>query len=261
MHPTSTPQAPRRATNVIESLHEPAIPSPIEPAFFDVLARCKPESMTGPERLYATYQAARHAVLAEIPGALVECGVWRGGNMMAVALALLELDAADRELWLYDTFDGMDGPGETDAKFDGRHAAIIYASKPSTGGGGVDWCRATLETVRANMAATGYPMERVHLVPGRVEDTIPSHAPDSIAMLRLDTDFYSSTRHELRHLYPRLARGGTLIIDDYGSWTGCRDAVDEYFSSEAHPILLAVTDNVARIGVKTHDGAPQRSNR
>ena len=83
--------------------------------------------------------------------------------------------------------------------------------------------------MRATVLSTGYPAERVHLVRGPVEETIPGAAPDALALLRLDTDWYASTRHELEHLYPRLATGGVLIVDDYGHWEGARRAVDEYF--------------------------------
>src|SRR3546814_20196075 len=77
------------------------------------------------------------------------------------------------------------------------------------------------------MARTSYPRKNVHFVEGKVEETVPEHTPDTIALLRLDTDWYSSTKHELHHLSPRLAQGGVLIIDDYGHWAGCRRARSE----------------------------------
>jgi hypothetical protein len=98
--------------------------------------------------------------------------------------------------------------------------------------------------------ATGYPAERVHLVRGPVEETLPAAAPERLALLRLDTDWYASTRHELEHLYPRLVDGGVLIVDDYGHWQGARQAVDEYFAGTAPPPLLHRIDYTARIGVK-----------
>jgi O-methyltransferase len=101
------------------------------------------------------------------------------------------------------------------------------------------WCeRLLLRQLRVeqNMRSTGYPTERVHLVKGLVEDTIPAHAPARIALLRLDTDWYASTKHELEHLWPRLSVGGVIILDDYGCWRGARKATDEYFA--AHGIKL-----------------------
>jgi O-methyltransferase len=98
--------------------------------------------------------------------------------------------------------------------------------------------------------STGYPAERVHLVEGRVEDTLPAAAPEEIALLRLDTDWYESTKHELVHLYPRLSPGGVLILDDYGHYEGARRAVDEYFESAGGRPLLTRVDYTGRVGIK-----------
>ena len=106
------------------------------------------------------------------------------------------------------------------------------------------------ESVRATLLETGYPPERLHFVRGAVEETVPAAAPEQLALLRLDTDWYESTRHELVHLYPRLSDGGILIVDDYGHWEGCRRAVDEYFASDADPILLNRIDYTGRIAIK-----------
>ena len=100
------------------------------------------------------------------------------------------------------------------------------------------------------MNSTGYDQGLVHLVKGRVEETIPEHAPDSIAFLRLDTDWYESTKHELEHLFPRLSRHGVLIVDDYGHWKGARKAVDEYFAENKIKILLSRVDYTGRVAVK-----------
>ena len=81
------------------------------------------------------------------------------------------------------------------------------------------------------MRKTTYAPERLHFIKGKVQDTLTSSAPGSIALLRLDTDWYASTKHELQVLYPRLAKGGILILDDYGEWEGVRQAADEYFAT------------------------------
>jgi hypothetical protein len=202
--------------------------------------------MTSPERMYALYEAARHIGLARITGAVVECGVWRGGSSMLAASTLLA-GGDIRELWLYDTFEGMPPPGEVDyATLVGQHAKELLTRTDRLG----EHTRGIvgLDEVRANMARTGYPDDRVHYVKGKVEDTIPAEAPARIALLRLDTDWYESTRHELEHLYPRLERGGVLIIDDYGWWEGAHKAVDEFFSERR--ILLNRIDWTGRIAVK-----------
>ena len=100
------------------------------------------------------------------------------------------------------------------------------------------------------MALTGYPEEKIHYVEGKVEETLPGAAPEKIALLRLDTDWYESTRHELDVLYPLLSVGGVLIIDDYGDWQGAQKAVDEYFAKRKGRILLTRVDHSARMGVK-----------
>jgi O-methyltransferase len=105
-----------------------------------------------------------------------------------------------------------------------------------------------LEDVRRNLLSTGYPEEKCHFIKGDVLKTIPHEAIDEIAILRLDTDWYESTRHELQHLYPKLTRGGVLIVDDYGHWQGCRKAVDEYFTGRP-PFMFAI-DYTARMSIR-----------
>ena len=100
------------------------------------------------------------------------------------------------------------------------------------------------------MALTGFPADRAVFVPGKVEETIPASAPERIALLRLDTDWYESTYHELVHLYPRLEAGGVLILDDYGHFEGARRAVDRYFDENGARPLLTRVDYTARVGVK-----------
>src|SRR5258708_26632447 len=117
------------------------------------------------------------------------------------------------------------------------------------------WGVAPRAHVEDNLRRTGYPMDRLRLVEGNVLTTIPEEAPERIALLRLDTDWYRSTSHELHHLYPRLARGGVLLVDDYGYWRGARKATDEYLATLPTPPLLNRIDFTGRIGVKTQ-GAP-----
>jgi hypothetical protein len=198
---------------------------------------------TGPERMYALIQAVRYVTSQAIDGEVVECGVWRGGSMAIVARTLLQSGDQDRNVYLFDTFTGMTAPTDRD-KIGGESATEVLARTPA-------WrCEAALEEVRELMLSTGYPQDRLRFVVGRVEETIPHEAPSCISLLRLDTDWYESTRHELLHLFPRLSRGGVLIIDDYGHWDGCRLACDEYFNQTRAKILLNRIDYSGRIGVK-----------
>ncbi len=113
------------------------------------------------------------------------------------------------------------------------------------------WAIAGFDEVRDSVQGTGYPEDKIHFVQGGVEETVPEHAPAEIALLRLDTDWYASTKHELVHLYPRLAPGGVLIIDDYAYWRGARQAVDEYVREKELTLLLIRIDHGARVAVKT----------
>ena len=218
-----------------------------EDAATGILSAVGPYTMTSRASVSAVCAAVRHVERDAIDGAIVECGVWRGGLMMAAARQLLADHGPTRELWLYDTFDGLPEPGRFDVARRGIPAAEALAENTDAEGKS---CRAGLAEVRRNMASTGYPAEKVRYIEGMVEATIPATIPDKIAVLRLDTDFYSSTAHELTHLYPRLSIGGVLIIDDYGYWAGARKATDEFLERQAPGLLLCRIDHSARIAVR-----------
>ncbi|HSW13469.1 MAG TPA: TylF/MycF/NovP-related O-methyltransferase [Solimonas sp.] len=231
------------------TLQEPLELVDISPGEWQVIAAVKPYTMTTPPRVVGLLRAVDYLVKAGIPGAMVECGVYKGGSMLAVAMKLRELGVSDRELWLYDTFEGMVAPGAADLDWQGKPAMQDYQAHQAEDGSS-QWARAGVEEVRNNLAASGYPGERTRYVIGKVEDTIPKTLPGQIALLRLDTDWYESTKHELEHLYPLLAPGGVLIIDDYGHYQGCRQAVDEYLAKLDHPLLLQRMDYSGRLAVK-----------
>jgi hypothetical protein len=212
----------------------------------------RPYTMTSPERIRALCSAVRYIEHGGIEGAVVECGVWRGGSMMAVARTLSNLKAAERDLYLFDTFDGMTEPGPYDVAFTGETATGLLEKTDRTETDMV-WCYAPQERVAEALALTMYPKGLVHLIPGRVEHTLLTAAPQHIALLRLDTDWYESTRHEMEILFPRLCRGGVLIIDDYGHWQGARRAVDEYVKSHRLKLLLHPIDYTGRIAVKVFE--------
>jgi hypothetical protein len=222
----------------------------LEPEFVELHELCREQTMTSIERMYALYNATRYAIDNGLPGDFAECGVWRGGSMMLTALTLQRLGASDRELWLYDTFDGMTPPGSEDVQeMTGRPARDVLAAEEKSEGNPF-WGIAPRVIVEENMCRTGYPAGRVHFVEGDVMTTIPAHAPQQIALLRLDTDWYASTSHELKHLYPRIVSGGVLIVDDYGYWRGARKATDEYLASLPQRPMLHRIDHTGRICVK-----------
>jgi hypothetical protein len=224
-----------------------ALPIDFDEGDAELCRRIAPYTMTTPPRIYALVRAVEYIVSRPIPGALVESGVWRGGSMMAVALTLLRLGVTNRDLYLFDTFAGMTEPGEEDVKHSGERAADMLARSSRDSH---DWAFASLEQVREAVSSVGYPEEKIHFVQGPVEETLPEHAPQEIALLRLDTDWYSSTKHALVHLYPRVAPAGVLIIDDYAYWQGARQAVDEYVQENNVSILLNRIDYTARIAVR-----------
>lgn len=221
----------------------------LDTEFLPILAKCQAATMTSVERLYALYKAVEYLSAAQIEGSFVECGVWRGGSIMCATLSLQRAGDTSRSIYLYDTFEGMVPPEEVDVDLSGQPASAQLAAEQRNKDSYI-WAYSPLEAVRANVESTGYPSSRVHYVKGPVEDTIPATIPDAIALLRLDTDWYSSTYHELHHLFPRLVKGGVLIIDDYGHWQGARRAVDEYFGASEVKILLNRIDYTGRIAVR-----------
>jgi O-methyltransferase len=213
--------------------------------FMSLFRQVQPYTMTSAERLYALHKAVIYTIGKGLPGAFVECGVWKGGSSMMIALTLRQLGITDRDLYLYDTFEGMSTPTENDVSIVGDKADVMLEQNDKSAG---IWAYSALEEVKANMQITGYPADRIHYVKGKVEDTIPGVIPASIALLRLDTDWYESTRHELIHLYPLLASQGMMIIDDFGHWEGAKKAVMEYF--EGQPLLLNRLDYTGRSMLK-----------
>lgn len=205
----------------------------------------RPFTLTSAERIYALIQAVRYVSANSVKGALVECGVWKGGSMAAVAMTLLEMRDVTRDLYLFDTFEGMSEPTGKDLDYSGRQASRLLRDDPD-----IRCANAPLEGVKRLLLDSGYPKGKIRFIPGKVEETIPGGAPSEIALLRLDTDWYGSTKHELIHLFPRLSRGGVLIIDDYGHWQGAREACDEYFAQNHVAILLNRIDYTGRIAVK-----------
>ena len=215
-----------------------------------IIDRVRPFTMTSSERVWALLQSVRYVTTHGIPGSVVECGVWRGGSMMAAALQLQELEKTDRELWLYDTFTGMTQPTSEDREAaTGVTAQQLLKSTPIDNGNNV-WCIADEHDVKANMHSTGYPADLITFVKGDVSQTLEHQAPEQIALLRLDTDWYASTKVELEVLYERLVPGGICILDDYGHWEGARKAVDDFFIDRPPRPLMIPIDYSGRIFVK-----------
>lgn len=225
------------------------IPADVDEDAAAIIRAVRPYTMTDVEKLYAVITAARYVTRYAIPGSVVECGVWRGGSMHAMARALDGAGSRERDLYLFDTYEGMTPPGPRDRRSDGRQASELMSTYGKTSR---VWAYASLEDVQEGFQEVPYPQEKLHFVKGPVEETIPAEAPERIAVLRLDTDWYASTAHELTHLYDRLSPGGVLLLDDYGWWQGSREAVDEFLDRTGARLFLTRT-GTGRVAVKPPD--------
>jgi hypothetical protein len=228
----------RRTLSSADILERPAERSEfadLDAEFWPLYDRCHEETMTPIERLFDLYKTVEYIVRDRIPGAIAECGVWRGGSMMMIADALTKFGDTSRTLQLFDTFEGLPYP---DDKVD-----IDIFDNPATKQWRPEMAKGPLDVVTANMALTGYPGVEYHK--GMVEDTLAKEALEQYALVRLDTDWYSSTKVELEVLWPRIAPGGVLIIDDFGHWQGARMAVDEFFADK--PVRMVRVDYSCRV--------------
>jgi len=219
------------------------------PDELEIINKVRPFTGTSIERIGGLINVVKYLSDNKIEGDFVECGVWRGGSMMAAMLTLAQLGDTSRHFYLYDTYEGMTPPTDKDITHGGTRAADLLAASEKKEGP-TYWCIASLDDVKKNVFSTGYPKDKIHFIKGRVEDTLPSQSSKQIALLRLDTDWYESTYHELLHLYPLLIQGGALILDDYGYWQGSRRAVDEYFAKQTFAPLLMKLDFSGRLAVK-----------
>jgi hypothetical protein len=208
-------------------------------------------TMTTIERVNALIDSVKYLSHHNIEGAFVECGVWKGGSVIAMVKTLNLFNDQSREIYLYDTFSGMPEPSDQDIEIKTGKSVKSRYFKLSSSNGSSTWCYSPLEEVKQNVFNTEYPEHLFKFVVGKVEDTIPKIIPERIALLRLDTDWYSSTKHELEHLYPLLVKNGILIIDDYGHYEGARLAVDEYITENNLKVLLNRVDYSCRIIIKS----------
>lgn len=239
--------AARNAVSNINLSHEINVPAQRFHDFSDderlIYTEARGISVSTPQAIVSLARAVRYVIETNIPGDLVECGVFQGGSILVMIRQLLLMNVTNRNIYLYDTFEGMTKPTEADVYYTGEKALDAWEHLQN------NWVKCGLEEVKARIYATGYPQDLIHFIQGPVEQTIPQTTPDSIALLRLDTDFYESTKHELTHLWPLVNQRGIMIIDDYGAFTGSQKATDEYFESIPRPYLNRIDEHV-RLAVK-----------
>jgi O-methyltransferase len=207
-----------------------------EPEFWRVYEAWKPYTLLSTERVYNLYQVTRYIAANRIPGDFVECGVLLGGASIMMAIFADHFGLRDRKHYLFDTFRGSTRPT---VEVDYADRKIVFGESPGF-----------RQVVESNIARCGIDESRFVLVEGSVQDTLPHSGLDSVCLLRLDTDDYESTLHELRTMYPIIEPSGILIVDDYGHYKGSRMAVDEYMGSlDASPLLQRI-DYTGRCGIK-----------
>ncbi len=185
-------------------------------------------TMIGKQRMFSNILIAKWITQNELEGDFVECGVWRGGSTLLVKM-IFEEYGNNSKVWLFDTFKGMTQPTDVDINFSGELAKVKYLKSKKTDY--VDWAYAGYKDVKDNFIRSGVKIDDCVFVKGDVLKTIPRYNDKlkKISFLRLDTDWYESTKIELDYFYPKIVKDGFLVIDDYGHWGGSRKAADQYF--------------------------------
>jgi len=215
-------------------------------AIFDYVLSNK-LTMVSREQLISTLLASKHVCNAGVEGDFVECGVWRGGNSI-IAADVFNRMTTNKEVYLFDTFAGMTEPTEADKpNFKGYSTRDRFLADQR--GTHNEWCYASLEEVMGHFQTRDL-VHKAKFIKGDVLRTLDdADIPQKISILRLDTDWYQSTKKELEVLWPRLQDGGILMIDDYDYWSGVKTAVDEFFAHSVKPYLHYM-DKAGRIAIK-----------
>lgn len=210
----------------------------VKSTFIEIVS---PFTMTSVERIGALYDSLEYIRANNIQGDFVECGVWKGGNILGIIEYLAFHKMTDRKVFLYDTFEGMTPPQDIDKDLNGRKAESILEDV---------MCISPIDEVRETIERSSFPMANVTFVVGDVCITLNNANnlhKNNLALLRLDTDWYASTKKEMEVLYPKLNFGGVLIVDDYGHWKGSKTAVDEYFEGQG---ILPRIEQIDYTGIK-----------
>ena len=240
----------RTRTNSDHLMIELVKPAEIPAAIWDVIIRIYTSQLTmvSLERLIATANSAIYVCKNNLPGAFVECGVWRGGNAI-LATKIFEFYGKENNVYLYDTFDGMVPPTTEDFSPIIGSAEEIFAAKEADG---EKWCFATVDDVVQNFDQFTAPLSNVVIIKGDVLETLSLsvNVPNQIAILRLDTDWYESTRYEMQILFPRVISQGIIMFDDYGFWGGHQKAINEYFVDKGLNPHMSYVDESCRLIVK-----------
>ena len=195
-----------------------------------------------PTSSYTVYNCLKHIIQNKIKGDLVECGVFKG-KMIAVMIETLNFyNSSEKNIYLYDTFEGMTPNSEVDKHVDTGQKNQVKLEK------GDNYC--DIESVQKNLENFNYDEKKIFYIKGDVKETLEGRLPDQISLLRLDTDFYESSLIELEKLYPKVNNSGFVIYDDYGHWIGQKKATDEFFTNKNIKPFLVRTSRKERLEVK-----------
>lgn len=207
-------------------------------------------SMTPQIRIFNLLQSLRHIKYKKIEGDYVECGVWKGGNIILFKKFIENEDRDSiKNIFAFDTYEGMTEPDENDYDISSKVSANVLLKGDKTKQTNL-WGVCSLENVKKNILENVNNMKNIKFIKGRVENTLnlDSNLPDKISLLRLDTDWYSSTKKELEVLYSKVSSGGIIIIDDYGHWGGSKKAVDNFFLNKY--VWMHYVDYACRLIIK-----------
>ena len=211
----------------------------------------KPFTMTSKERVVSLIRSVEYIIQNNIEGDFVECGVWKGGSSMAIIKTLQHLGEKSRNIYLYDTYEGMpEADDKVDLSYNDVLANSLLKNEEDNKDKSVVWAYSTLEEVKTNINSLGYDKNNIHFIKGKVEETLIGNKHNCISLLRLDTDWYSSTKIEMEELFPKLSTCGILIVDDYGHWKGAKKAIDEYIEKNKIKLFLSRIDYTGRLAVK-----------
>ena len=174
-------------------------------------------TMVGARRLNNLQFCIEGILRSEVPGCFVETGVWRGGSSIFAKAVFRRYGADDRVVWCCDSFEGMPSPSRKDLMID---ANSDFSDR--------NYLTVSKEQVAENFRKFGLLDSNVKFLKGWFCDTLPDAPIGAIAILRMDGDLYESSMDALKNLYHKISIGGYIIVDDYNSWKGCRQAVDEF---------------------------------
>jgi O-methyltransferase len=223
--------APGRRFAFDEAKQRAQHPDVIEKDFWENAIYCWPYTVLGIAALYNYYSALKFVEAAKLEGAVIECGVFMGGSAL-FAGRMLKAAGSTRRLIAMDTFYGfVRNDPEKDVNYAGT--VVCKPNKPEN-----DFSMMSMANMRASDYAT------LEMIKGDVFETIPALDVDKIAVLRLDTDTYDTTKFELERFYPKMVSGGVVIIDDYGFNQGCAEAVNEYLAKS--PAFIPRVDRYVR---------------